>query len=184
MLVTEYWGLNDDHGAVVSIILSWIILPMVMLKIWPEKPDLECLAISKDEPIVQEYVELSKSEVSRFVEGLSNGLDEALIKFPHKFDGEVEYVWGVAHSITNNDLIITSLASDPVGSLNNEDYARIQIPLDDIHDWMLINHEGEIKGGYSHIAMIKVYERDHGKVPKRYIKSLENFIDLKEMIDR
>ena len=57
-------------------------------------------------------------------------------------------------------------------------YERFEIPLKDIEDWMLVDSRGKTQGGYTILAHAKIYQRDYGKVPKKYLKDLERFTDF------
>lgn len=174
---TQQFGLSDDVGAVISVVLGWVILPAALLKFWKVKPGLEVLAVDIDDPVMQEHISLSKSKLDDFFKGLSAGKLEAYIKFPYEFEGEVEHVWGLAHS-KQEKLIVASLASDPVGEADEDIMGRIKISIESIEDWMLVDSMGITRGGYSMLAMAKIYERDYGKLPKPYAKDLERFTDF------
>ncbi|MCW9017051.1 MAG: DUF2314 domain-containing protein, partial [Kangiellaceae bacterium] len=138
---TQQLGLNDDLGAVVSLAIGWIILPIVLLKLWKLKPDLEALPVDIDDPTMQEHIAIAKSKLDFFLEGLAAGKLEAYIKFPYEFDGVIEHIWGVAHA-ENDGYVVTSLASEPVGEMDEELLERIKIKIGDIEDWMLTDSKG------------------------------------------
>lgn len=174
---TQQLGLNDDFGAIVSLAIGWIILPIVLLKLWPIKPNLEALPIDIDDPTMQEHIGIARSKLDFFLEGLAAGKLEAYIKFPHQFEGVVEHVWGVAH-VKEDDFIVASLVSEPVGAMGEELLQRIKIKVADVEDWMLTDSKGISRGGYTILAMAKIYEKTYGKLPKRYAQDLEKFIDF------
>lgn len=174
----RFLGIDDDTAGYISFALAWVITPIVLLSIWKAKPRLEVLLVDIDDPIMQEHIALSRKYLPRFIKGLEAGKQEAFIKFPHLFGDETEHVWGVAHSYKDNEIIV-SIASDPVGEISEEDVGRLPVPLNKIEDWILTNEKGESQGGYTMLAMAKIYERDFGKLPKRYIKDLSQFIDFK-----
>lgn len=177
MITTQYFGLNDDYGGVASIILGWIVLPLVLLKSWKVKPDLYVLPIDVDDPIMLEHIAMAKSKLERFFAGLNEGKAEAYIKFPYEFDDEIEHVWGLAHSEAD-DKVIVSLASDPIGAPGEEVMERVQVPKEKIEDWMLIDAKGKSQGGYTMWATAKIYKRDYGKLPKKYIREFDRFVDF------
>jgi uncharacterized protein YegJ (DUF2314 family) len=176
-LFHRYLGLEDDMAGYLSFFFAWILLPVILLRIWKGKPDIEVLPVDVDDPIMTEMIEKSKAEIGRFLKGLEEGKLEALIKFPLTVDDRTEHVWGIAHAKSEN-VIITSLASQPVGEIPEEAYERISVPLAEIEDWMLQDASGKSYGGYTMLAMAKIYEREYGKLPKKYIKDLEPFADL------
>jgi len=176
-ITTQQFGLSDNAGAVVSVIIGWLILPTIILNLWREKPGLEVLPVDIDDPIMKQYITISKSKIDKFYIALFEGVSEAYIKFPYEFEGEVEHVWGLAHT-ERDDLVIISLASEPVGEMDEDVMCRIKVPKNDIEDWMLVDGKGNTQGGYTILAMAKIYERDHGKLPKRYVRDLERFTDF------
>jgi len=174
----RFLELNDNIAGYFSFALAWILTPFVLLRIWRAKPGLETLPVDPDDPIMQEYIAISRNHLPRFINELAAGKLETYIKFPHSFGDEIEHVWGLAHSCQNNE-IITSIASDPVGEIQEKDMGRLKISYNDVEDWMLINEKGEIQGGYTMLAMAKIYEREYGKLPRRYINDLSSFLDFK-----
>ncbi len=178
MFSTEVCGLNDSAGGIVSIVLGWVVLPALLLKFWQGRPEPSVIPIDIDDPIMQEQINRAKSELPRFIEGLNSGNLEAFIKFPYEFDGEVEHVWGVAHSYSNGQFIV-SLASDPIGEVRDELHSRLKIAESKIEDWTLTDAKGYTQGGYTMLAMARLYEKGYGKLPKMYSKDLERFVDFK-----
>ena len=76
--------------------------------------------------------------------------------------------------------VIATLASAPVGDdaeLKNE---RQRIRITDVEDWLLIDDSGRMEGGFTQIAMAKIYRRDNGHVPYAIRKSLPDMADLND----
>ena len=55
---------------------------------------------------------------------------------------------------------------------------RQRIPVSEIEDWLLLDVNGRMEGGFTQIAMAKIYKRDRGYVPYAIRKGLPNFADL------
>ena len=174
---TQQLGLNENLGAIVSLAIGWIALPILLLKLWQLKPNLETLPVDKDDPTMQEHISIAKSKLDLFLEGLAAGQCEAYIKFPYDFDGVIEHIWGLAHA-ESDGYIVTSLASGPVSEVGEELMERIKVKIGDIEDWMLTDSKGFSRGGYTILAMAKIYEKEYGKLPKRYAEDLERFTDF------
>ncbi|WP_462158253.1 DUF2314 domain-containing protein [Pseudoalteromonas sp. GB56] len=177
MFTTEVCGLNDNVGAIVSVILGWVILPSIMLSFWKGRPDPSVIPVDINDPIIQELIARSRAELNRFVEALDEGKKEAYIKFPYDFGGETEHVWGLAHSLKDGNVIV-SLESNPVGEVPEDVYERLSIDLESVEDWMLVDRLGKTYGGYSILGLAKIYTRDYGKLPKGYVRDLERFVDF------
>ncbi len=178
MFSTEVCGLSDDSGGIVSIVLGWVVLPALLLKFWQGLPDPSAIPVDIDDPIMQEQIQRARSELPRFIEGLHNGNLEAFIKFPYEFEGEVEHVWGVAHSYGGGQFIV-SLASEPVGEASNELHSRVKVAENELEDWTLTDAKGNTQGGYTMLAMARLYAKNYGKLPKMYCNDLERFVDFK-----
>lgn len=177
MFTTEVCGLSDNVGAILSVILGWIVLPSLLLGFWKERPDPSVIPVDIDDPIIQELTDRSRAEINRFVVALDEGKKEAYIKFHYKFGGETEHVWGLAHSLKDGNVIV-SLESSPVGEVPENIYERLTINLESVEDWMLVDSSGKTYGGYSILGLAKIYTRDYGKLPKRYSRYLERFVDF------
>jgi uncharacterized protein YegJ (DUF2314 family) len=177
MIFNRWLEVGNGLAGWISMILGWIVTPILLLQLWKVKPSPEVIPVNIDDPIIQELIDRSRSEINRFLSGLEEGKKEAYIKFPFEFSGETEHVWGLAHSIKEGS-VITTLDSTPVGEVSEEVLERLSIDLDSIEDWMLLDRSGKTYGGYSILGLAKVYTRDYGKLPKAYTRDLERFVDF------
>ncbi len=145
-----------------------------LARLFPGQPPL---AIGNDEPLMDAAMERAQRELGRFKQGVAEGRKEALIKYAIKTGyGENEHVWAIAHAFDGDD-VVTSLASQPVGQYDDK-VERKRIPEKDIEDWILINDDESLEGGFTQIAMAKIYKRDKGYVPYAIKQGLSNFVDL------
>ncbi len=174
---TEVCGLSDNAGAVVSVIISWVALPSLMLTFWRAPPDPSVMPVDIHDPIMQVQINRAKSELNRFIDGLNEGELDAYIKFPYKFEGQTEHVWGVAHSYQDG-VFVVSLASEPVGEPGQEMRSRIKINESDLEDWTLTDSAGNTKGGFTMLAMARLYEKNYGNLPKAYTQNLSRYVDF------
>lgn len=177
LFTTNVCGLNNDAGAVVSVILGWIVLPIILLHYWQGKPDPAVMAVDVDDPIMQAHIARATAQLPRFIDGLQRGEWAAYIKFPYAFDGEIEHVWGEAHAYQDGEFV-TSLASAPVGALPENLPPRLRIPVAEIEDWTLTDAHGRSQGGYTLLATALLYEQRYGKLPQRYADELRHFVDF------
>jgi uncharacterized protein YegJ (DUF2314 family) len=124
-------------------------------------------------------MEQARREFRRFKAGLAEGRKEALVKYAMQTGyGDNEHVWAIAHSFDKGS-VVTSLASEPVGDVDVK-AERNRIAESDIEDWLLIDNENRMEGGFTQIAMAKIYKRDKGYVPYAIRKGLGQFVDLKD----
>lgn len=178
LIIFHRWmGLNDDWAGYISLPLAWVVTPIILLTLWKEKPDPYVIPIDPKDPIIIEQISRSQSEINRFLVALNEDKMEAYIKFSFTFGEEVEHVWGLAHKLKDGK-IITSLESDPIGEIPKEAYERIHVALEEVEDWMLVDGEGTTHGGYSNLALAKIYTREYGKLPKQYTSNLKRFADF------
>lgn len=182
-LAIGVWALRASFGQGEWIALSALIPAAGFAlygvgKLFPGQPPP--LPIETDDPLMKEAFDRAKREWRRFERGLAEGKREALIKYPMKTGyGDNEHVWAVAHSIDDGHVVAT-LASQPVGEdveLKNE---RQRIRIEDVEDWLLIEDGGRMEGGFTQIAMAKIYQRDKGYVPYAIRKTLPDMVDLND----
>lgn len=177
ILFDSFMGIDNSIAGGLALFFGYIVTPIIILRIWKGKPDIDALPVDINDPIMVEQITIAKKNVERFINGLNDGKLEAFVKFPLDVEGSIEHVWGTAHSFVDKNIVV-SLASYPVGEPSEDMFERMTIPVSDIEDWMLQNAHGETQGGYTLYAMARIYERDYGKLPKKYIKDLDPFIDL------
>lgn len=182
-LVMGFWALRASFGlgdwsALFALIPSAGFTFYGLGKTFPGQPPP--MPIETDDPLMKEAFDRAKREWRRFERGLAEGRREALIKYPLKTGyGDNEHVWAVAHSIDQGHVVAT-LASQPVGDdiqLRNE---RQRIRIEDVEDWILMEDSGRMEGGFTQIAMAKIYKRDKGYVPYAIRKSLPDLADLND----
>ena len=146
-----------------------------LARLFPGQPPP--LPIETGDPLMEAAFDRARREFARFESGLSEGRREALIKYAMKTGyGDNEHVWALAHSIDRGE-VVTSLVTETVGEspLGNE---RHRVPKAEVEDWVLIDDSGRTEGGFTQIAMAKIYMRDKGYVPWAVRKSLADFTDL------
>jgi uncharacterized protein YegJ (DUF2314 family) len=171
--------LGEDWAAGVAIFLMYIGFPALMLRLWKTYPPLEAVPIEPNDPTMAEHVQRAKREFDRFKKGIQEGRKNAFVKYPVSTRDGTEHVWGIAHAL-NGDEVIVSLASTPVGNLADAESrdSRNSVPVAEIEDWLLVDNAGKCEGGYTNLALAKIYRRLHGKVPKKYLRDLECFVDI------
>jgi hypothetical protein len=98
------------------------------------------------------------SEFERFKKGLAEGRKHAFVKYASAMKGGgTEHVWGVAHAI-QGDHVIVSLASEPVQEIAEHESRdlRVNVPIAKVEDWMLAGQDGKCEGGYSNLGLAKI----------------------------
>jgi uncharacterized protein YegJ (DUF2314 family) len=142
-----------------AMILAWGVTPVALLCLWRPRPSLNVMPIGRSEPEMREAIARAQADLPRFLAGLAAGTKEAFVKYPMSTrGGTTEHVWGVAHYQEGQDVVV-SLASEPVMPFQDGYDARERVPLHEIEDWILTDRAGRAEGGYSHLAMVRVYRR-------------------------
>lgn len=176
-ILKKILGFSDDVVSYAWMTLGWIGVSLLLSHVWKRKPDLEACEVAIDDPTMQTAILQAKSEINRLIKGLDKGQDDAFIKFSQEFGGELDHVWGLVHEYRDGDFIV-SLVSEPVGGIDESQPARLRIAKEDLIDWMLVDSHGTTQGAYTMLATIKAYQRMYGKIPKRYTKEIEQFVDF------
>lgn len=177
MLVMGLWiAIRDGRWSYLGASVFGIFVAMYGFgRLFPGQPPP--IPIETGEPLMEAAMERARREFHRFERGLAEGKQEALVKYAMKTGyGDNEHVWAIAHSIDEGS-VITSLMSEPVGDADMK-VERKRIPVPDVEDWLLINEDQRMEGGFTQIAMAKIYKRDKGYVPYAIRQSLKNFVDL------
>ena len=144
-------------------------------KLFPGQPPP--IPIESNEPLMSAAIEQARREFKRFERGLAEGKREAMVKYAMKTGyGDQEHVWAIAHAI-DSGAVITSLATEPVGDIDVK-IERTRIPVSEIEDWVLVDTDDRVEGGFTQIAMARIFQRDKGYVPYAIRKGLKNFADL------
>lgn len=172
-----YLELSQNQSLAAGVAIGCILLPSVLLKIWRHKPKFSVFKADPKDPIMLEQAAVSKREIRKFLKGIETGKLDAFVKISHEIKGKNEQVWVRVISIDNNE-VFAVLSIEPKLKIGKPKETSLQIPLDNIEDWTLITSRGEIYGGYSNLAIARIYERDHGRLPDEEIEELNNYLDF------
>ena len=180
-----YWGwhliFGEDVGAILSLLSCILLYPYLIGKVWKDYPPIEVVPIERDDEFNLKCIERARSELHRLDEGLKDGKKQAFVKYEIRANEEsADHVWGIAHRITDK-YVVVSLINEPVYHSDDRDSdPRDKVPMDEIQDWMLVDKHGVCEGGYTHLAMVHAYSKLHGKVPKKYLRDLKQFVDISD----
>jgi hypothetical protein len=179
--VTDYiFGANI--GAALAFALVILVYPYLLSRVWKYYPPIDVVAIDPDDEFNQACIARARKELYRLENGLAEGKKEAFVKYTIRVNEDsADHVWGLAHSIVDGSVVVT-LVNEPVYELDGSEHTdlREKVPLSEVQDWMLMDKDGKCEGGYTHLAMVNAYKQAHGKVPKKYLKDLANFVDIHE----
>jgi uncharacterized protein YegJ (DUF2314 family) len=162
-------------GYLGAAVVSLVVLGMGWGRVFPTY--YAPIPINHDDPVMKESVATARREFARFSKGVREGRKQPFIRFPLKApSGEVEHIWALVHSLADA-VVQASLANDPVHSQENRD-PRFAVAIEDIEDWILVDGNGVTEGGYTHLAMARLYKKEKGFVPRAMQKQLAAFKDL------
>ena len=180
----SYWLFHPifgaDIGAGAAAVFAFIVFPTIMLRLWKDYPPPGVVPIDPDDPFMSKMIRRSMGEFDRFKAGLAEARKEAMVKYPIISGSETtEHVWGLAHSI-EGDSIIVSMVNEPYDELRSDDSInpRDRVPIESLEDWILMDKDGTIEGGYTHLALVKTYIDQFGKFPKKYRQEFGAFVDI------
>ncbi len=132
-------------------------------------PDLEC-------PELDASVHDARAKIDAFLVEVDKGIDGAYIKFPLRTpQGLTEHVWGYVHFYRDGQFNV-SMANDPYDERQDAN-GRINIPIDDVEDWQIVQTDGRIKGAYSLIALFHYHERRGLKLSPLMKKQKSQLVD-------
>ena len=182
-LALVFWGLYasfrlGEWSKLLALLPGGGLVLFGLGKLFPGEPPP--IPIETGDPIMEQAMQQARREWHRFERGLAEGKREALVKFPLKTGfGDNEHVWAVAHSIDNGE-VVASIASEIVGDEAEVKNERQRVPVSEIEDWLLVDDGGRMEGGFTQIAMAKIYQRDKGYVPYAIRQTLPNMVDLND----
>ncbi|MHC4333564.1 MAG: hypothetical protein ACYSUP_02745 [Planctomycetota bacterium] len=56
--------------------------------------------------------------------------------------------------------------------------SRMTVDKSDIVDWSVEMRDGTLRGGFSDLALFKIYEREEGRMHRRFVPHVERFNDI------
>jgi hypothetical protein len=149
-------------------LLVYTGVPLKLIRRIRGYPSVYAERIAPGDPEMARCIQRSMSEISRLQEGLADGIKQAFVRFRvEPEDGEANYVWAYAYGI-DGDFVSVLL-----------DDEQLDVPLEVLDDWMLIDELGRREGGYTHLALARIYRKRYGALPKEFLRELESFVDIR-----
>jgi uncharacterized protein YegJ (DUF2314 family) len=56
------------------------------------------------------------------------------------------------------------------------------VPVSDVTDWQIEFRDGTLRGGFTNRAMYKIFERQEGHMPARFLEQLKRFKELEQVV--
>jgi uncharacterized protein YegJ (DUF2314 family) len=149
---------GDVAGFVIMIGFAAVCLYGAIRWVRDRGHGLEYLPPDLNVPGMPEAISRSRSSIQDFIGSLQGYRGRAFIKFPVAYDeGFTEHLWGCVQSF-EDEVFDVSPANLPFhGGLIADD--RIQVEADAVEDWMLVDEEGRIRGGFSLVAIFNHFDK-------------------------
>lgn len=138
---------------------------------------LGAMPIDVNDPLMLQAVEKAKTTFAKFLEVYPDHKDDSTVRFRFETDtGTVENLWGDLLDI--NDESATVFLRTPPVDHNGELDRTMTVTHDQINDWQVEFRDGTLRGGYTNVAMLKIYERERGPLHSQVLAHFERFKDV------
>lgn len=127
---------------------------------------LPVIAVPDDDPLMKEAVARARAGWPGFVKAYRAGQGETFsVKAPISHSGNTEFIWIAVKSI-EGERIYGELGNEPANLGPLKLGSKVSFKAADLNDWMYIDSEGEMQGGFTIEAVQKAAERGGRKRSK------------------
>jgi uncharacterized protein YegJ (DUF2314 family) len=166
-------------GIVLLVLIGFVIVHAVYERLFPDPFDyIGTMAVRNDDPLMLAAEEKARTTLDRFLAELySEHAQDSMVKFSYtNADGEIEKIWGDLLSYRDGkaDVYVRTLPLAPKPDFES----RMTVDISDIVDWSVEMRDGTLRGGFSNLALFKIYEREEGRMHPRFIPHVERFKDI------
>ncbi len=127
-------------------------------------------------PELSKSISKAQESINFLISKVQEGKDGAFVKIKLKGQDESsEHIWTYVHFF-KDDYFNISLVNDPFDK-NLYFEGRKNVPLREIEDWQFVNENGDIRGGYSLIALFRYHEKNGVKLSPLMIKQKRQLLD-------
>lgn len=139
---------------------------------------LGAMPVASDDPIMQKAIERAKQTLSEFWTMYPEHREDSMVKFRFTTDtGETENLWGDLLEVdTDAGTARVYVRTLPV-SQTGEMESTQTVPFDQIVDWQVEMRDGSLRGGFTNLALFKIYERQEGHMHPAFLDQLGRFQD-------
>ena len=139
-------------------------------------PGIEEQNIDFDAPELVAAKRRAQESLPEFVDQVNQRVDNALIKFPFKTEGNVtEHIWAYVLGYANG-VFSVSLANVPLTQGDSYEGQR-DVPEAEVEDWEILLPDGRIKGAYSYIGAFQHLENRGIKLNKTMLREKNKLIN-------
>lgn len=170
------WG-NPDS---IILLLVWLGVSVVWVigkRLTDPGPGIEKQEVDFRSPEVVEAVRKAQDTLPYFVEQACRHIDGAYVKFSSTttYRGTVERLWGYVHHYEDG-VFNVSVVNDPFAK-QKEFQGRTDVREGFVEDWLVMESDGRIKGGYTYIGSFQYLERQGVRLNRTMRKQKSLFVD-------
>jgi uncharacterized protein YegJ (DUF2314 family) len=172
-LLNLHWGIR------LGAILGGAVLVHFVWEFFFRDPFLYlgAMPIDPNDPLMLQAVDRAKMTFPKFLEVFPNHKSDSTVRFRFETDtGTVENLWG--DLLDFNDESATVFLRTPPIDHNGDLDRTMTIKRDQINDWQVEFRDGTLRGGYTNVAMLKIYERENGPLHPQVLAHFERFKDV------
>ena len=168
----------DWYFILPAVLVAFLIVHFVWEALFPDPfLYLGARSIDPDDPLMIAAKQKAIEELAQFAEVFKKRPDASMVKFAFQTDqGDTEYLWGDLLELTDTNAKVF-LRTPPLnhqGSLERE----MTVSRDTIIDWQVEFPDGTLRGGYTNLALFKIYEREEGAMHPKFLDQVARFKSL------
>lgn len=133
--------------------------------------------VDPNDPLMIAAKEKAISELPSFEELFAKMPNDSMVKFAFDTDGGgTEFLWGDLLKLSQTEAKIF-LRTPPINHSAPMEREMI-VPREAIVDWQVEFPDGTLRGGYSNLALFKIFEREEGTMHSKFLEQVERFKKL------
>lgn len=133
--------------------------------------------VDPNDPLMIAAKEKAISELPSFEELFAKMPNDSMVKFAFDTDGGgTEFLWGDLLKLSQTEAKIF-LRTPPINHSAPIEREMI-VPREAIVDWQVEFPDGTLRGGYSNLALFKIFEREEGTMHSKFLEQVERFKKL------
>jgi uncharacterized protein YegJ (DUF2314 family) len=133
--------------------------------------------VDPKDPLMIAAKQKAISELPQFERLFAERPNDSMIKFAFQTDkGETEFLWGDLLELSETEAKVF-LRTPPIDHSAPMD-REMRVPREAIVDWQVEFSDGTLRGGYSNLALFKIFEREEGAMHPKFLEQVERFKEL------
>ena len=166
-------------GIVLLVLIGFAIVHVVYERLFPNPFDyLGVMPVRDDDPLILAAEEKALATLETFLAELyPEHAQDSMIKFTYtNAQGEIERIWGDLLSYCHGKAEVY-VRTAPLAP-KSDFHSKMTVDKSDIVDWSVEMRDGTLRGGFSNLALFKIYERQEGHMHPRFLVHVERFKDI------